>query len=151
MELKKQTPYERVGGREGILKVAKIFYDKVYAHPWIGKYFEKIPQGHIENQQTDFMSGALNGPKVFCGRLPNDAHPHMIISDELFDLRNQLLLESLDEAGIDEDMKKFWLAIDESFRSRIVNPDRAKAKKRYFTDEILDFENPETEKKKTAI
>ena len=60
----RKTPFERIGGRPIISRVTKIFYDKVYADPWIGKYFAEIPQEHIENQQTDFMQGAFRGPTI---------------------------------------------------------------------------------------
>lgn len=136
--MERKTPFEEIGGRATIAKVTKVFYDKVYKHPWIGRYFEKIPQEHIENQQTDFMSGSLRGPKVYLGRMPADAHIHMVISDELFDLRNQLLKEAMIEVGVPQHIQEIWLRIDEAFRQVIVK-DQSKAKKRYFTDEIIDF------------
>lgn len=143
LKIKPLTPYERIGGRDVILKVSKIFYDKVYAHPWIGLYFKEIPQEHIENQQADFVSGSLKGPKIYSGRMPNDAHPHMVITDELFDLRSKLLKESLEEAGVEEELQEIWLSIDESFRKTIVNHKRENTKKRYGNDVILEFKNPE--------
>ena len=133
-----KTPFERIGGREVILRVSKVFYDKVYQHPWIGQYFASIPQEHIEEQQTDFMQGALNGPREFRGRLPADAHQHMVIDDELFELRNQLLKEAMQEVGIEPELQEIWLRIDEAFRKVIVKSS-SEAKKRFFTDEILDF------------
>lgn len=146
MSIKKQTPFERVGGKPMIAKVAKIFYDKVYMHQWIGQYFAAIPQEHIESQQTDFMCDLLGGPRQFSGRMPGFAHEHMHISDELFELRNQLLKEAMVEVGIEEEMQAFWLKIDESFRKVIVKK-RSECKKRYFTDTVLDFPNPNPLKK----
>lgn len=134
----KQVPFERIGGREVIAKVTKVFYDKVYQHPWIGQYFANIPQEHIENQQTDFMQGAFRGQKVYSGRFPADAHIHMVINDELFDLRNTLLKEAMTEVGVSEEMQDLWLKIDEAFRKVIVKDER-EAKGRYKTDPILNF------------
>ena len=138
MTAERKTPFEKIGGRPMIEKVVELFYDKVYAHPWIGQYFAHIPRDHIESQQSDFMSRMLNGPKSYSGRLPKDAHVHMVISDELFDLRNQLLSEAMVEIGISEEMQAVWLGIDESFRKVIVkNEDQAE--RRYRNDSILDF------------
>ncbi len=134
--------FEKVGGREGILKIAKNFYDKVYDHPWLRLYFQAIPQEHIENQQTDFMSGSLGGPKIYTGRFPVPAHEHMYITEELFELRNTILLESLHETRTAPDVIEAWLKIDNAFRKRIVKNNLSECKKRYFTDEILDFKNP---------
>ena len=133
-----KTPFERIGGRAMLQKVTKIFYDKVDKHPWIGQYFAEIPQEYIENQQVDFMQGALRGGRTFSGRMPADAHMHMVISDELFDLRNQLLSEALQEAGVPEDLQIIWLGVDEAFRSVIVKGED-RAEKRFKMDEILNF------------
>jgi len=134
--------FEQVGGREGIHRIAKIFYDKAYDHPWLGLFFQNIPQVHIENQQTDFMMGPLGGPKTYMGRLPVPAHEHMFITEELFELRNTLLLESLQEAKAPPEVIEAWMKIDNAFKNRLVKKSRTECKKRYFTDEILDFENP---------
>ena len=138
--------FQAVGGRDGILKVVKIFYDKVYADPWMSLFFAKIPQEHIENQQTDFMCGAMGGPKIYCGRMPVDAHEHICITEELFDARDELLEESLKEANVDPEVAKAWMKIDQAFKSGLVKPLKD-CKKRFFTDEILDFENPNPRKK----
>lgn len=138
MDEQRQTPFEMIGGREVIQKVTKIFYDKVYCHPWIGQYFKNIPQQHIENQQTDFMQGAFRGGKIYSGRMPADAHMHMVIDDELFNLRNQLLMEAMIEVGVSDEMQKLWLRIDEAFRKVLVKG-ADQAKPRYKTDTILNF------------
>ncbi len=135
--------FQKVGGRAGILKVTKIFYDKVYDHPWIGQFFQHIPQEHIENQQTDFMVGSLGGPKLYMGRFPVPAHEHMYITDELFELRNTLLLESLQEANALPEIIEAWMKIDNAFKKRLVKNDLSECKERYFTDMILDFPNPQ--------
>ena len=62
----------------------------------------------------------------------------MVIDDELFELRNQLLKEAMQEVGIEPELQEIWLRIDEAFRKVIVKSS-SEAKKRFFTDEILDF------------
>ncbi len=136
--------FEQIGGREGILKITKIFYDKVYAHPWLSQFFQDVPQEHIENQQTDFMMGPLGGPKAYMGRLPVPVHQHMFITEELFELRNTLLIESLQEAKTPPAVITAWMKIDNAFKNRLVKNSLSECKKRYFTDEILDFKSPGT-------
>ncbi len=131
-----------MGGREGVLKTMKIFYDKVYKDPWIGQYFTHISQEHIENQQTDFMNGALGGDKIYSGRLPIPAHEHMYVTDELFDLRNKLLLEALKEVDAHADVIEGWMKIDNAFKNGIVKSSLSDCKKRFTTDNILNFPNP---------
>lgn len=134
--------FEQIGGRPMLEKVAKIFYDKIYDHPWIGKFFLNIDQAVIEEQQVDFMSMALGGPRVYLGKLPIPAHKHMLISHELFDLRSKLLNEALTEAGASTELIQRWNKIDEAFRGKLVKENRNQCEKRYKTDTILDFKKP---------
>lgn len=141
------TIFDLIGGRPTLEKVHKIFYDKIYAHPWIGQYFKEIQQDIIEIQQSDFMSQAMGGPAIYCGKLPIPAHKHMFISDELFEIRTQLLKESLNEAKVDENGQVAWLKIDQAFKKGICKQFKSDCTLRFNTDEIIDFPNPE---KKTA-
>ena len=138
-----ESLFSRVGGTIQIRRVHKLFYDKVYEHPWLGRFFEGIDQDLIESQQTDFMSKNLGGPSVYCGALPVAAHKHIRITEELFDERARLLAESLREAGVREDAAREWLALDDAFRVRLVKPSLEDCEKRYRMDTILDFPRPQ--------
>ena len=134
--------YDLLGGRPTLDKVHKIFYDKIYADPWIGQYFKEIKQEIIEVQQSDFMAQAMGGPALYCGKLPVPAHRHMFISEELFDLRTSLLIESLIEAGLSQEFRELWLKIDQAFKKGIVKKDRKDCTLRFNTDEIVDYPTP---------
>jgi truncated hemoglobin YjbI len=150
MEDKKKTFFDEVGGEVALKKVHKIFYDKIYTHPWIGKFFKDIDQGVIESQQNDFMGQAFGGPARYLGKLPIAAHKHMFINEELFELRTSLLEEALNEAGVSPEHIKKWLKIDQAFKNGIVKKRLEDCEKRFFTDEIQIFENPLEKKTKIA-
>ncbi len=116
----KETLFDRVGGLPTLEKVHKIFYDKVYAHPWLGKFFEGHSQEAIELRQTQFMASKMGGDVVYPGKDPRMSHRAMYITPELFDLRQDLLRESLEEAGVSSDNIERWLKIDGAFRHHIV-------------------------------
>ncbi len=139
--------FQKLGGREMLEKISKIFYDKVYDHPWIGLYFKEVKQEIIEEQQVDFMSAALGGPQVYLGKLPVPAHQHMMIADDIFDLREELLNESLVEAGASKELIEKWNKIDGAFRKKLVKKSFEDCQKRFKTDSILYFPNPVTSKK----
>jgi hemoglobin len=134
--------FDQLGGRETLKRVHRIFYDKIYADSWIGQFFRHVDQTTIENQQTDFMTQAMGGPQVYFGAFPIPAHQHMNITTELFEFRHRLLKESLDEAGVPSSLAERWLKIDGSFRTGIVKKSIDDCKKRFFTDDIQDFEKP---------
>ncbi len=138
----KLEQFEKMGGRDSLIKINKLFYDKVYEHPWLGKYFMEIPQQHIEDQQIDFMQKVLGGTNVYVGKTPTATHHHMFIPDELFDVRKQLLIEAFDETHANAELVDKWLSLDESFRRHIINKSPDECTARFKTDPILNFSKP---------
>ncbi len=116
--------FDRVGGRATLDRVHKNFYDKAYEHKWLGKYFDGVPQEVIEAAQSDFMCMSMQGGKIFCGRMPKEAHMHIAVDAELFDIRHQMLADSLDECGVKGKDKEDWLKIDKAFRSTILREEK---------------------------
>jgi len=117
----KKSLYDAVGGNTTLVKVHKNFYDKVYAHPWLGQFFEGHCQEAIEARQTSFMTEKMGGPE-YIGKPLKQAHENMYITKELADLRHQLLTESLNEEGIDDELATRWLRIDSAFMQQTVKP-----------------------------
>lgn len=131
--------FEDLGGKIMLEKISKSFYDKVYADSWIGLYFKDVPQNVIESQQVDFMMAALGGPNQYCGKLPVEAHSHMMITEELFDVRQKYLNEAMKEVGAHPELIARWLKIDEAFRARLVKKSEADCKPRYASEPIMNF------------
>ncbi len=113
-----KTLYDAIGGERMLARVHKIFYDKIYAHPWLKQYFAGHDQQAIEGRQTSFMSEKMGGPAYLGKPLPQ-VHENMYISKELYQLRNHLLAESIHEAGVPAALAKRWLKIDNAFRRQI--------------------------------
>ncbi len=142
-----QKLFDRIGGRPTLEAVHKRFYDKIFAHAWIGQFFQGIDQKHIESQQTDFIAMLFGGPKSYSGRMPVDAHEHIMIDEEIFALRTELLLESLTESGIGPAEIEDWLRIDGAFKKVLIKKSLSECKKRYFSDSILEVPNPNNNKR----
>ncbi|MDP6979956.1 MAG: group 1 truncated hemoglobin [Myxococcota bacterium] len=134
--------YERLGGRPVIEKVHKLFYDKVYEHPWLKGYFDEIDQKHIEAQQSDFMGQAFGGPRVYRGKAANTAHKHIFIDREIFDLRHALLRESIEEAGVAPELMAEWLRLDAGFERAIVKQSEGECEKRYANEDVVVIPKP---------
>ncbi|MGB8517045.1 MAG: group 1 truncated hemoglobin [Gallionella sp.] len=115
----KKSLYETVGGLATLQKVHKIFYDKIYAHNWLGQFFDGHDQIAIENRQTSFMAEKMGGSDPYLGKEIKMVHEAMYITDELFQLRKELLTEALIEAGVDELSRARWLKIDSAFKKQI--------------------------------
>jgi len=116
----KRTLYESVGGLPTLKMVHKIFYDKVYAHPWLLQFFSGHDQKVIEDKQTSFMAAKMGGPDPYLGKDVTLVHEAMYITHELFAVRKELLEEALNEVGIDETSRARWLRIDSAFKQQII-------------------------------
>ncbi len=116
----KQTMFDAVGGLPTLQRAHKIFYDKVYAHDWLGQFFAGHSQKVIENRQTSFMAENMGGPVEYWGKDMKTVHEAMYISPELFELRHRLLADSLHEAGVPPELRTRWLRIDRAFMKLIV-------------------------------
>lgn len=134
-----KTLYDRLGGKDIFIKVHKIFYDKAYAHHWLGKYFTDKPQKLLEDQQTDFMVQLMGGPKIYGGKAPKFAHQHMMISDELFELRAEMLSESIKQAGVPDGLREEWIAADAALKRSLVKKSVDECSASYPTQQILNF------------
>ncbi len=117
----KHSLYDAVGGHSTLVKAHKIFYDKVYAHPWLKQFFEGHDQAAIEARQTSFMAEKMGGPE-YIGKPLKQAHENMYITEELAMLRHALLAESLCEAEIENELSERWLRIDSAFMQQTIKP-----------------------------
>ncbi len=138
-----KTLLKRLGGKPILERVHKIFYDHLYAHAWLRPYFTDKPQKVLEDQQTDFMAFLMGGGELYAGKTPKVAHQHMVITEELFEVRQQLLSKSITQAGINDDLRYEWLAADAALKKSIVKRSAADCKVAYRNQEIIDIKNPE--------
>lgn len=135
----KLDDFNRIGGRDSLVSINKTFYDKVYLHPWLKQYFDGIPQQHIEDQQIDFMQKVLGGENLYVGKAPPLAHQHMFITNELFEVRKQLLIDTFEELDTHPELRDKWLKLDESFRRIIVKDSPVECTARFLSEPILNF------------
>jgi len=135
----KQERFAALGGRSILEKVSKVFYDKIYKHPLLGQFFQHIDQTHIESQQVNFMQGALGGSVVYSGRLVPGAHMHMYITEEIYKLRQDILIQSLNEVRAQPELIERWLRVENAFKGSVVKQALTDCKKRYNSDTIQVF------------
>ena len=137
-----KTLYNRIGGKETLKKVHKIFYDKAYEHEWLKLYFTDKPQTLLEDQQTDFMAQLMGGPKIYAGKSPKMAHQHIHITEELFRLRQFMLNDSIKEFGLADDLRKEWMQADAALKKAVTKNSVNECEKAYPGQDILSFQKP---------
>ncbi|MDQ6950712.1 MAG: group 1 truncated hemoglobin [Mariprofundales bacterium] len=115
------TLFKQLGGLATLEQVHQRFYDKVYAHPWLGQFFAGHDQQAIELRQTQFMAEKFGSETPYPGQPLELAHRRMFISETLLQLRQQLLRESLESEQIPEPLIARWLKIDHAFWRQLSN------------------------------
>jgi len=117
----KKALFDAIGGLGVMEHVHTVFYDKVYAHPWLGQFFIGHDQKAIELRQTQFMAEKMGSKSPYPGRELPLAHRRMYITEELLEIRKALLREALQEEGLSEKLILRWLKIDGAFWGKIKN------------------------------
>ena len=135
--------FNKLGGRACFERVHIFFCGKLLSHSWLKGFFAGKDRDHLEIQQTDFMSGLLGGARIFGGRTPRDAHCHLFVTKEIFQIRHQLLGESLAEAGVPVALRERWLKLDAGFEAALVKQSPDECKGRYRTEPVIVVPKPD--------
>lgn len=105
---------------DGLREVLEDFYTRVYADPRLGPFFRFATRERAIDKQFAFLKELLTGEECYFGDRPYNAHHWMVISDELFDYREQLMADCLRRHGLDDAQVARFRRIDEVFRKQIV-------------------------------
>ncbi|MFD1709496.1 2Fe-2S iron-sulfur cluster binding domain-containing protein [Ottowia sp. GY511] len=100
--------------------VLEDFYPKVYADERLGPFFRGVTIERAIDKQYSFLRLAMTGEKIYFGDRPRNAHHWMIITHELFDFRQSLMVQTLREHGLSEAQIQRWTRFEEYFRPDIV-------------------------------
>jgi hypothetical protein len=74
------------------------------------------------DKQYEFLFDVFSKEIVYFGLKPFNAHHWMVITDELFDYREELFEAVVRRHGVPEPLIRRWMAFHELFRREIVKP-----------------------------
>ncbi len=100
--------------------ILEAFYARVYVDPRLAPFFQRTSITRAVDKQYEFLAWLISGEGGYFGLNPFNAHHWMVISDELFDYREQLLEATMRAHGLDEASVRRWAALHERFRREIV-------------------------------
>jgi NAD(P)H-flavin reductase/truncated hemoglobin YjbI len=96
------------------------FYTRVYADERLSPFFRGVTKRRLVEKQFSFLKQIMTGVKIYFGDRPRNAHHWMVISNELFAYRENLMVSVLRAHALTEPMIARFSAIEESFRPDIV-------------------------------
>ncbi len=109
-------------------RILEDFYDRVFDDERLAPFFHGVTKRRAIEKQFLFVRQQFTGEKVFFGDRPRNAHHWMVISNELFDYREYLMVECLRRHGLAEPLVQRWRAMEERFRADIVKAEPFKRK-----------------------
>lgn len=112
--------WKALGEGELLMAVLRDFYSRVFQDPRLSSFFEGVTKQRSIEKQYLFTRQILTGEKIYFGERPRNAHHWMVISDELFDYRSEIMVTCLREHGLSEDMVHRFRELEEFFRAAIV-------------------------------
>lgn len=115
-----KTLYERLGGKEGIVKVVDDFAARCVADARINKKFAKSDAARLKTMLVDQICGATGGPCEYKGNDMKTAHKNMGVTDGEFTALVENLVASLDHLKVPEAEKKELLALLGPMKPKIV-------------------------------
>ncbi len=101
-------------------QILEDFYTRVYDDSRLSSFFGKVTKQRAVDKQYEFLRDKYLGTRDYFGDRPRNAHHWMVISDELFDYREDLLAACARDAGLPERFVQKWRDLDERFRKQIV-------------------------------
>ncbi len=95
--------YDKYGGFATVSNLVHDFYDRIGQTPELDSYFEGVNMSRLISHQTKFLCMALGGPADYTGRQLSAAHKSLSITPAHFDLVAEILQETLEDGGVEED------------------------------------------------
>lgn len=100
--------------------ILRDFYEHVYQDERLKPFFKSVTRERAIEKQYSFLYQAFSGKPVFLGEMPRNAHHWMVISDELFTYREELMETYMRKHGLAAPLIQRWRAYQERFREEIV-------------------------------
>lgn len=111
--------FEELGGEPKLKAIVDDFVDRCFDDMMIGFLFQRADRDRIKRFEYQHAAEHLGAPIAYEGRPLDEAHrPHRIFGGQ-FARRRQLLLETLRDHGVSQDIVDAWIARQESLRDLI--------------------------------
>jgi hemoglobin len=115
-----ETLYMRLGGADGITRIAGDLVDNHIANPLIGKRFAGSDAVAMKKKAAAFFSMGSGGPNTYDGLDMLSAHKHMNISDIEYMAAVDDLMLALSNADLGDREKAEVLYIFHTLRPNVV-------------------------------
>jgi len=102
--MNEKTVYEQLGGDDAIGAVVDSFYVKVLSSDLVKNFFNSVDMKKQHVMQKSFIAWATGGPNKYEGRDMRKAHEKLKIEEKHFDEIVNLLVATLKEFKISDEL-----------------------------------------------
>lgn len=103
-----------------LAKIMEDFYTRIYKDERLSPFFHGVTKQRAREKQHLFMRQQFTGEKIYLGDKPKNAHHWMVISDDLFNYRESIMVDCLKHHGLPDHLVERWRDLENSFRPDIV-------------------------------
>lgn len=121
MDGAKPSIYDAIGGEEALVKVVDDFYVRVLGDDRLAGFFAGANMTRLQGRQVEFFASVLGGPQTYTGASMRQAHQGRGIYQEHFDLVALHLTQSLQAAGVPDELVTQIMAAVAPLASDIVS------------------------------
>ena len=132
---------------ELLAQILDDFYTRVYLDPRLSPFFRQATKARVSGKQYEFLVGLMTGVRSSFVEPPFNAHHWMVISDELFDYRENLFFECVRAYDLPDHLVARWASLHEVFRRTMVKSaerglvhNGVEENKSGYTDEIIGMD-----------
>lgn len=118
-------------------RVIHEFYCEVFAHPVLSQFFVDVEQPFQEEQFLSFTCKVLFRAGSYGGLPPKRAHQHLMIHEDQYQERHDILAKHITGAVLPAKLKADWLQLDMSLKAIIVKQNLDQCRLRFKGDEII--------------
>lgn len=116
------TPFARLGGRDGVREVVDELYRRAAADPELAGYFHTTDMETQRSRLTDMISEAVGGPPAPWLKGLDEAHRGRGITHRHFSLMAAHLIDVLEHHGVEPDEADLLTAWFAQGREAVVDP-----------------------------
>lgn len=112
--------YDSLGQEAGITTAVDQFYVRVLGDESLAPYFEGSDVDKVKRHQVDLLTTVSGGPQAYTGRSMQLSHRRLGITDEAFDRVVSHLGATLDDLGVEPEVRDQVAAVLVAQREHIV-------------------------------
>ncbi|AOY88702.1 hypothetical protein BKP64_11250 [Marinobacter salinus] len=112
--------WEALDNGRVLSEILEDFYTKAFSDERLSPFFHGVTRQRAQEKQYLFLKQKFTGEKVYFGDRPRNAHHWMVISNDLFDYRESLMVDCLKRHHLPEHLIERWRSLENSFRGDIV-------------------------------